>query len=200
MKMFSRKSMVKFFLNTVKKEGTPYSIAMGVALGLFVGFAVPIGGQIVVALLFAFMLKANKLLACIFTFLTNPYTVTFMYPFQCWFGSWVMGDPLDYDRLKTIFGELLKSISKQDADSSLSFLDRIVNAWTAMLDLGQEIVVPFFVAGFIWAFVSAIPSYFIMYRMVVKYREMKVSKIAARQTLIQTRKTQTISSSVSDSK
>ncbi|MEQ6334028.1 DUF2062 domain-containing protein [Sphingobium sp. MK2] len=49
------------------------SIARGLALGLFVGFILPIG-QIILAVLFAASIRANILIASAATLITNPLT------------------------------------------------------------------------------------------------------------------------------
>lgn len=50
-----------------------HNIARGVALGLFVGFLIPIG-QIAAAALLALSVRGNLLVAALVTFVTNPLT------------------------------------------------------------------------------------------------------------------------------
>ena len=90
-----RGSLRKFFtyvyLRMVRSRGTPEYIAGGVALGLAVGLIIPIGFQIAIAVPLAFLLRVAKVPAVIFTFVTNHFTVIFIYPFQCWIGALLTG-------------------------------------------------------------------------------------------------------------
>ena len=54
------------------------SIARGLALGLFAGFILPIG-QIVLAVLMAASVRANIMVACAATLITNPFTLAPIY-------------------------------------------------------------------------------------------------------------------------
>ena len=55
-------------------------VARGVALGLFAGFAIPVA-QTPFAALFAVAARANLPVAAVSTFVTNPFTVPFIYYF-----------------------------------------------------------------------------------------------------------------------
>jgi hypothetical protein len=66
------------------------SIARGVALGFFVGFLVPVG-QIVLIALFAGAARGNLLVAALVTLVTNPLTVPPIYYAAYRIGSFVLG-------------------------------------------------------------------------------------------------------------
>ena len=68
----------------------PESLARGVGLGLFIGFLPAIGLQIILALLLARFLKANKLVAVLGTLVTNPITAIPIGTFSLWLGDWVL--------------------------------------------------------------------------------------------------------------
>ena len=55
-------------------------VARGAALGLFAGFAIPVA-QTPFAALFAVAARANLPVAAVSTFVTNPFTVPFIYYF-----------------------------------------------------------------------------------------------------------------------
>jgi uncharacterized protein len=55
-----------------------WSVARGLALGLFCGFLIPLG-QVVLAALFAFSLRANLIVAAAATLITNPFTFPAIY-------------------------------------------------------------------------------------------------------------------------
>ena len=60
----------------------PEDIAAGWALGVFVGFAIPFGLQLVVSIPLALMMRVSKIGATLGTFVTNPVTIFFIYPAQ----------------------------------------------------------------------------------------------------------------------
>lgn len=163
-------SLKRLYYRVVRQEGSPESIARGVALGLFVGFFVPIGGQVVIVLLLAFLLRANKILSVLFTFPTNPWTVPFIYPVQCYFGSILMGSPLRFYEIKGQFKQFFKNPT-----------------WNGLLDLGDDIVWPFFVAGFVMAVVSAVIGYYASLGMVQKYRKRREARLRRRLSMISAR-------------
>ena len=81
-KYFSGKTLKFWYFKMVRQSGTPEKIARGVAVGLFVGFMIPFGFQIIVAIPLAILFKANKLFSVTGTFVTNHFTIPFIYPFQ----------------------------------------------------------------------------------------------------------------------
>lgn len=60
-------------------EGDPHNIALGFALGLFVGMTPTMGFQMAIAVFFAIPLKWNKLSAAAGVWITNPVTAPFIY-------------------------------------------------------------------------------------------------------------------------
>lgn len=146
-----------------RQEGTPESVAMGAALGLFVGFIMPVGGQLAVAIPLAFLLKANKALAIIGTMVTNPYTIVFIYPFQCWLGSLLLGSPLDFKELELRFQGFLASPS-----------------WSGLTGLGSELLWPFLLGGAALALAFSVPAYYLARYAVRLRRRRKAERLAAR--------------------
>ena len=144
----------------MNQAGTPEYSARGVALGLFVGFVVPLGLQLVAAIVLAYLLKANKVLSALFTFISNPYTVTVIYPFQCWFGSVLLGNPIPYEVITGAFGEFFQSPSLK----ALLVLGRLME---------RELLVPFFFAGALFGVISAVIGYVVAIWLITRYRKRK---------------------------
>lgn len=67
-------------------------VAMGVAIGLFIGFLIPIA-QILLAAAAAVLLRANVPVAAAGTLVTNPLTVPPIYYAAYHLGAWVTGTP-----------------------------------------------------------------------------------------------------------
>lgn len=155
----------KLYCKVVKHGGTPESVALGLGIGVFCGFLIPTGGQILVALGLAFLLKANKVPAVLGTMVTNPYTATFFVPIQCWIGGYVIGDPL--------------SLSTINANLSAFFADI---SWESLWSLGGELIISLLVGGAVFAVVFSIPAYYLSLWTVRAYRRRREERFLQRQS------------------
>lgn len=158
------------YLQLVCRGGSADYIARGVSVGLFVGFLVPFGGQMPVALVLAFIFKAEKILSLAFTFVTNHVTIFFIYPLQCYIGGRLLGRHVPLGEISRNF----ESIFSRQAD---------VTGVTALRELGGELAASFFVGGFCFAVISAVPGYFITRFLVESYRKRRERKLLKRREL-----------------
>jgi len=163
MAFLSRRKLRVLYIRLVKQTGTPESVARGVAVGFFVGLLIPMGGQIIIAVALAFLLKANKIMAMACTWISNPWTAVLIYPFQCYIGSKAIGGDLT-------IGSLENTIRSFLAEPSFS----------AFMDLGQDIVVPFFLGGAMLAIPTALITYYAAYGVLVSHRKRAAAKLSRR--------------------
>jgi len=150
------------FIKLKRTKGTPHSIALGVAVGLFIGTVIPIGGQIVAALLLAFILRANKLMAVVFTCYTNPYTVPVLYPLFCLLGAKIARLDLSIRSINENVAALVKAPS-----------------WSTMSDFGEELLLSFFVGAGVIGVILGVAGYFITFWLIARHREKVEAKMAA---------------------
>jgi uncharacterized protein (DUF2062 family) len=75
----------------VRLRGLPEEIARGMALGIFIGMTPTMGLQMPIALVFAYLLKENRLAAVLGVWITNPVTAPFIYGFEYEFGRNILG-------------------------------------------------------------------------------------------------------------
>ena len=126
----------------------PEDIAAGWALGVFVGFAIPFGLQLVVSIPLALMMRVSKIGATLGTFVTNPVTIFFIYPAQTFVvNKLLFGGSLTYSRI---------------ADTEWT--------WAAVRKLGAEAMVSFFLGGFLLAIILTPVAYFTVKRLVLGAR------------------------------
>ena len=111
-------------------SGTPDSLARGVALGLFVGFFIIFGLQLV------------AVAAVTFTFVTNHVTVFFIYPLQCLAGGYIMGNNYSMQALQAKMSGLIHNFT-----------------WNNFAGLGGELAVAFMLGGLVFGLVAAIVGY-----------------------------------------
>ncbi len=155
------------YLRMMRSSGAPEYTARGVALGLFVGFLVPIGLQLAVVIPLAFLFKASKVMAAAFTFVTNHLTVILIYPLQCYIGSYLIFNPLTYAEVS---GKLKEMLSCESWSGVLTELSR----------LGIELAMAFFAGGLLFAVVFGAIGYVVSLQLIVRYRERRARKLAAR--------------------
>ena len=124
------------------------SVAAGWALGVFIGCAVPFGLQLIISIPLAMMMRVSKIGATAGTFITNPVTIFFIYPAQ------------------TVV------VNKILFNGSLTFSNLVEMEWkwAAVRRLGSEVMVSFFLGGFLLAAFLTPIAYFAVKRVVVAYR------------------------------
>ncbi len=160
MKKFSFR---RLYFKILHSEGTPKSIARGVAIGLTCGLIIPIGLQTFPALFLAFLLKANKVLTWSFTCVTNPASVIVIYPFQCWIGSYLVFKPLSMESFNAKFQDLANAESLKEG-------------FITFCSLGWDIILPFFAGGILFAVIAAPAGYIFSYKIVDAYQKRKAAK------------------------
>lgn len=75
----------------LKIRGTPREIALGFALGLFVGMSPTLGFQMAIAVFLAALFQWNKISAAVGVWISNPVTVPVIYPVTYLLGAKVVG-------------------------------------------------------------------------------------------------------------
>jgi len=128
--------------------------ARGIALGLFIGFIIPIGGQVIALTFLRTFIRFNFLASVAASLVSNPLNaVPLYYGYYC-LGSWVLASPVDLDF--SCFNKLMHPVS----DAS-SFWD----GWSAFMDLGKEILVRWSVGAVVLAVVFAPLGYLATYKL-----------------------------------
>ncbi len=93
----------------VNEAGSVDYIARGWALGMLIGCIVPMGLQLLISIPLSFVFKASKIGAGLGTLLTNPLTVWFIYPAQCWLGERLLGGGHDFGTLSTLLADVVEN-------------------------------------------------------------------------------------------
>lgn len=85
-------------IQLARLQSEPDAIGRGMALGLFIGFTPTLGVQALLAVLFAFLLRQNKIAAFVGVWITNPLTAPLIYGLEYKIGRLLLGLPhLSYD-------------------------------------------------------------------------------------------------------
>jgi uncharacterized protein (DUF2062 family) len=87
----SNYSFKRAYERFLKIRGSPREIALGFALGLFIGMTPTIGFQIPIAIFVAALFKWNKISAALAVWITNPLTAPFIYSLSYFLGAKMLG-------------------------------------------------------------------------------------------------------------
>ena len=140
----------------VKERKSAEFIARGWALGVFVGSVIPFGIQIYIALPLSFLLKGSKIGALTGTLISNPLTILFLYPAQCWMGSRLLGKDISWE---AISDAMRGAVTQQD--------------WRSLSQLSGHLVTSFFAGGLMLAAVFTPLAYFFVLHLVRNYRRVR---------------------------
>jgi len=140
----------------IRHRGSPQAIAGGFSLGLFIAFTPTIGLQIVLALFMATALNLNRSAAVLAVWITNPVTIPAIFSLNYWLGSLVWEGPSVIVVSNRLF-ELASQLTTFDPWA-------IADQFSAVAELGLDIIVPLILGSIIAGTFSATLSYVILLR------------------------------------
>jgi uncharacterized protein len=144
----------RYFIEPFRaSEHPPWFDARGVAMGLLIGFGVPLGAQMVLMGLLRLAFRFNTALAFAFTWVNNPFTVVPMYYGYYCLGSRVLGKPATLDA--AAFRNLLNPVLQADY---------FWGSVHSFLYLGRDIVVRWSLGAVLVATVCAVAGYAVSYQ------------------------------------
>jgi len=149
-------------------DDSPHRIALGVGLGFFVGFLPVIGFHMILALLMSFIVKANKAISVLATFICNPFSIVPMFVASYFLGRKLL---FFYDQNQTATTEEIYAVL-----SSLSFGNVITHFgtsqfWTQIGPLFGRMGIELCIGCVVLGAVSGMSGYLVTYRFIVWYRK-----------------------------
>jgi hypothetical protein len=136
----------------VSSKNPPWFDARGAAVGLAVGFGIPVGGQVIFLGLLRLVFRFNSVIAFAFTWVTNPFSFVPMYYGYYYFGSLLVGNASVMS--EEAFRQLISPVFEQGY-----FWDSL----SAFMLLGWEFLKRWFVTASIVAPLSALIGYVVCY-------------------------------------
>lgn len=94
------------YLRLVRMQRRPIFFARGIAVGAFCSFIIPPGIQIILVLVLAPWLRYSALAAAGAVWITNPFTMPFIYPTAFMIGQVLLGQGVRYEMQELESGEL----------------------------------------------------------------------------------------------
>ncbi len=139
----------KAFERFIKLHGHPREIALGFALGIFVGMSPTYGFQIALGIFLAALFKWNKISAAVGVWITNPVTAPFIYGGTYYLGASVLG---------------IDSSFSAESMFSVSFV-------TEFIKNTPLIFATLMLGGILVGMPLAVISYFVSYALLKRYQE-----------------------------
>ena len=137
-------------IRLVRLRAEPDAIARGMALGLFIGMTPTFGVQMFLALIFAFILRQNKIAALIGVWNTNPLTAPFIYG-------------MEYE-----VGRLFLGMSHPETPIAFSL--------EAMTTLGWQLAAPLAVGSLVLGIPVALIGYALTLRFIPSLRQCRIPR------------------------
>jgi uncharacterized protein (DUF2062 family) len=158
-----RSRRIRRFLNwLIRLRGSPRAIAGGAAIGMVVAFTPTPGFQILLALGIATLLNANRPVAIVATWLTNPLTTPPIFAFTYYLGSSFWPGPE--------VGSVARALRQATAELASLDLLALRAQLGVFLALGADVFIAMWIGGLIVGSLAAGIGYPITLRTVERLR------------------------------
>ena len=149
-------------------DDSPERIARGIAVGLFTAWLPLFGLHIILSLIFATILRANKAMALLFIWVSNPLTALFIYYPSYRVGRFLLGffrqtPTVDPEQIETLFADTL-SVKR----IVLEFFT--IDLWKQIWDVFTKVGLEMFIGGILLGFIVAKISYWISVTLIKRVR------------------------------
>ena len=152
----------------LRAKDSPERLALGAAIGMFVGLTPTVGVQMAMVVLVAAIpkLKFNVPLACAMVWISNPLTMIPLYYGMYWLGVLLLSRrEMHFDKFETTVQALIDSIKNGE-----SLLESAWQGLTGMFSIGMHIAMPMWIGGTVLGILSAIPTYIVVLHLVRRRR------------------------------
>jgi uncharacterized protein (TIGR03546 family) len=146
------------YLRILRLKASPHEIAMGMALGIFIGFMPIIPAQTVTVLILALIFRASKLAAAVATWISNPFNMPLFYSMLYFVGRKVF--------------PFLNAPFPEGQEFSI----------TVLFETGWNLFVIMLMGGFVLGIPSSIVTYFVSRKIVAAYQRRKALRMRKKRT------------------
>lgn len=106
--IFKKFNLREFKERAKKLQGNPHYIAMGMAIGVFIGITPTMPFHTIIAVFLAFLFRGSKAAAALGVWFCNPLTAPFFYLGSYKVGMFILGNPAPFNTKYESILELLK--------------------------------------------------------------------------------------------
>lgn len=170
--------LVRVLKKLARSRGSSHSIALGVALGFFIGMLPLMGIQMVIAAFMATIFRANRLAAILPVWVSNPATFIPLYGFNYWLGHKLTGWGASFSEYTRVLKETEKIMSES------GFIDGVIDGTKNFASLGPAALASLCIGCVIVGVISAAISYPLTLRLVEAFRHHRAKRRAKRQSRV----------------
>ena len=133
------------YLRLMRLRGHPHELALGMALGVFIGMTPTIPFHTILAVAVALPFKASKITAVLGTWICNPVTIYMVYKYAYKTGAFLLG----FDQGAIILEPVVHAINRGE----------LLQIAATILGAGGLGATAFFLGGMLLGVVFAAPAY-----------------------------------------
>lgn len=143
---------------------TPEAIALGAAVGMFIGMTPTVGIQMILMVIVGTVIRANRLAGVAMVYVSNPFTVLPIYWLDYWVGTAILvEEPITYEKFAGTCTDFMNELD-------------VAGLWSATLGFVAEhsaIAKAMAVGGVVLGVLFAIPVYPLTLKLVLAHRRHK---------------------------
>jgi uncharacterized protein (DUF2062 family) len=148
-KNFFHRRFRYIYLRLIRLKDQPHELALGMAIGIFIGMTPTIPFHTVVAVALALIFKASKITAAVGTWICNPLTIYPIYKYSYEIGSFI----LRFDHNEKILRPLVEAINNV----------HLLDIATTIVGAGGMVAAAFLLGGILLGAMLSVPSYFLSF-------------------------------------
>lgn len=160
-----------FIYRVLHVDDTPHRIALSVAIGIFVTWTPTIGLQMILTVILCALCRANKAVGVPFVWISNPLTIVPIYYPNYVVGCWLLGG--DYGGF-----DFIATLTRQVSGGG--WWATVTAWWTNMAEAFWHVFWPLWVGSVVVGLVLGGLTYPLIYWGVVRYREHRRRRLAAK--------------------
>lgn len=152
----------------LRANDTPHRLSLGIAVGMFIAWTPTPGIQMLLVVLVASLLRANRLVGVPLVWLSNPFTLVPVYYPNYLVGEFLVG--CCYNSPAVSYGELMKMLENFRSFSYIvvHFFDK--ELWQELAQLLLRLGLELWVGSIVVGLFLGVVSYFVSYKVIVWYR------------------------------
>jgi uncharacterized protein len=153
-----------YYLKILRIRGNPHAIALGAAIGIFVGMTPTVPLHTVIIFVLCLLARASFLSGLITSWLVgNPLTSLPLYFLALTIGNLVTPYQVDWAQIKSVTDTIF-------SESSVSLI------LATLGELGLETLIVMLAGGFLLALPFGLASYYLFYQLILRYQRQRYSK------------------------
>jgi len=146
-------------------DDTPHRLALGIALGFFIGWTPTVGLQMILVVLTASLLRVNRVVGLPIVWISNPFTIVPIFVSNYWLGAFLIGlfsqrPAANYQQIKDALTDL--------TGPGHQFLE--LRFWQSMGRVFVDISMELWLGSIIMGLLLGLISYIVSYKAIVWYR------------------------------